>query len=272
MPRLLLVRVAAISLAALTVLAACSSGDESENVKSTATSATPGQFPWMATTQIAEKHVCGGALISPTWVLTGKHCHESVLTNNADHWQVRLDSVERKEGGELIDVRRFVDYPGSEVDLALIELERPANTKPLALIDVGNSAPYEIGAEAIALGWGTDGIGEKATKILDWTAQITAPNDTCDGGQNGEFCGGRPNNEGSGTCTFDSGGGHMCGQPKDSPPMARRFQLPTWREHCAASTTSHAESPVATMTGNQLVVVMASGSANKSNSGLRDLL
>ncbi len=186
----------------------------------------------MASTQIAEKHVCGGALISPTWVLTGKHCHESVLTNDADQWQVRLNSVERKEDGELIDVRRFVDYPGSEVDLALIELERPANTKPLALIDVGNSAPYEIGAEAIALGWGTDGIGEKATKILDWTPQITAPNDTCDGGQNGEFCGGRPDNAGSGTCMFDSGGPYVWaakGFAADGSPLSTPYVAGTLR-------------------------------------------
>ncbi len=232
MPRLLLVRVAAISLAALTVLAACSFGDESGDVKTTSTQAEPDQFPWMASTRIPAKNLCGGVLISPTWVLTGKHCHESVLANNADHWQVRLDSVERKEGGELIDARRFVDYPGSEVDLALIELERPATTKPLALIDVGNTAPYEIGAEAITLGWGTDGISNKPTKILEWTAQITAPNDTCGGGQNGEFCGGRPNNEGSGTCTFDSGGPYVWaakGFAADGSPLSTPYVAGTLR-------------------------------------------
>ncbi len=229
---LLLVRVAAISLATLTVLAACSSGDESGNVNETSTSATLGQFPWMASTQLDEKNLCGGALISPTWVLTGKHCHESVLTNDADQWQVRLNSVERKEGGELINIRRFVDYPGSEVDLALIELERPATTKPLALIDVGNSAPYEIGSGAIALGWGTDGISNKAAKILDWEAQITAPNDTCDGGQNGVFCGGRPNNKGSGTCTFDSGGPYVWaakGFAADGSPLSTPYVAGTLR-------------------------------------------
>ncbi len=232
---LLVARVAAISFATITaliVLAACSSGDESRDVRSTSTSATPGQFPWMASTQIEGGNACGGALISPTWVLTGKHCHGTILTSNPDNWLVRLNSVDRTQGGELISARRFVDYPGGEVDLALIELDQPATTKPLALIDDGNTEPYKAGAKAITLGWGTDGISKKASKFLDWTRQITTLNDTCDGGENGVFCGGRPNNEGSGTCTFDSGAPYVWaakGFAADGSPLSTPYVAGTLR-------------------------------------------
>lgn len=228
-------QIALVAVAALIVcaaLSACSTSGESNDVNATSTTAKPGQFPWMASTQLAGGNPCGGALIKSTWVLTGKHCHDSVIADNPDRWQVRVNSIDRTTGGELIAAKRFVDYPDENVDLSLIELVSPASVTPLALVDEGNTRPYEVGAKAISLGWGTDGISKKSTKILDWTAQITAPNDTCGGGANGVFCAGRPDNQGSGMCTFDSGAPLVWaadGFAADGTPASKPYVVATLR-------------------------------------------
>lgn len=230
--RATIVGVLVATLATVVGLGGCNAQDGSSDVNATSTPAKVGQFPWMASTQLAGSSPCGGALIKPTWVLTGKHCHDSVLTDNPDRWQVRVDSVDRTSGGELIDAKRFVDYPDENVDLALIELATPASVEPLALVDEQNTRPYEVGAKAISLGWGTDGISKKPTKILDWTTQITAPDATCEGGQNGVFCAGRPDNQGSGTCTFDSGAPLVWaadGFAADGTPASKPYVVATLR-------------------------------------------
>ena len=207
-------RLAAVAL----LVAGCSTqADPGQPGTVVGTTARPGQFPWMASTQLGDGAPCGGALIAPTWVLTGKHCHGNALTDNPDRWQVRVNSVDRTQGGELIDAKQFVDYPDDNVDLALIQLEKPAQTPPLSLIPADNRAPYVIGANAITLGWGTDGNTKRAAQILDWNSQVTAENSTCDGGTDGVFCAGRPAGQGSGTCTFDSGAPYVWAEKGFAP-------------------------------------------------------
>ncbi|HAM23297.1 MAG TPA: hypothetical protein DCQ04_13740 [Actinobacteria bacterium] len=230
---------ACAALLALTLVSACGSGQdgaqsapEEQGGTVVGTTAQAGQFPWMASTQLAAGAPCGGSLIAPTWVLTGKHCHNNALTDNPDRWQVRIGSVDRTQGGELIEAKRFVDYPNDNVDLALIELDKPSAVKPLELIDQGENAPYVVGAKAITLGWGTDGNTKTAAQVLDWTPQSTAANDTCDGGQDGVFCGGRPAGQGSGTCVFDSGAPYVWarkGFADDGTPLSTPYVAGTLR-------------------------------------------
>jgi hypothetical protein len=235
-PYLVAALAAIISVAAL---AACGSGGGANGSNTEAPEGTvvgnraqPGQFPWMASTQLGDGAPCGGAVIAPTWVLTGKHCHGNALTDNPDRWQVRVGSVDRTQGGEVADVKDFVDYPDDNVDLALIQLERPVSVVPLPLVAANESAPFQVGASAITLGWGTDGESKRAAKILDWNPEVTADNSTCDGGQDGVFCGGRPGNQGSGTCMFDSGAPYVWaakGFASDGTPLSTPYVAGTLR-------------------------------------------
>ncbi len=214
-------------LSAALLLAGCSrtlfeSGDV------TGTPVEQGLYPWMASTQFDGKAICGGALIAPTWVLTAKHCHDTGPTQDPDTWQVRVGSTDRKQGGELLAAKRFVDYPDDEVDLALIELTDPSKYEPVQVLAPDITAPYEPGSVAITMGWGTNGETLKATEMLDWNLQQTSGNETCGGGENGVFCGGRPGGAGSGTCSFDSGGPYVWaadqfdaqGAPRSTPYIA----------------------------------------------------
>jgi len=221
-----------IGFVATACLASCGVGGESADVNSTATAAAAGQFPWMASTQVAGRAPCGGALIAPTWVLTGKHCSSSFLLDDPSRWEVRINSIDHTQGGELIPARAFIDYPDDDVDLSLVELASPAIAEPVALVPETEIRPYEVGAKAITLGWGTDGISKRPTQILDWQAQVTANNNTCDGGSNGVFCAGRPGNAGSGTCTFDSGSPLIWaanGFAADGTPASEPFVVATLR-------------------------------------------
>ncbi len=198
---------AVVAVCAFALLTSCGSISSSSTEPGTVvgTTAKPGQFPWMVSTQLGDGAPCGGSLIAPKWVLTGKHCHSTGLAADPDRWQVRIGSVDRNDGGELIEAKNFVDYPDEDVDLALIELEKPATVTPIALIPANETRPYQPGAKAITMGWGTDGNSQTAAQYLDWNEQVTAADTTCKGGQNGVFCAGRPSGQGSATCTFDSG-------------------------------------------------------------------
>lgn len=113
-------------------------------------------------------HICGGSIISSTWILTAAHCfYEPVFA-----YYVRAGSTIRNSGGQVIAARRYIlhpeyDYWTVDFDIAVIELVSPitiAVARAVAMAPQGDQPP--AGTVSIVSGWGTLSEGGSSATTL----------------------------------------------------------------------------------------------------------
>nr|XP_008274199.1 PREDICTED: transmembrane protease serine 2 [Stegastes partitus] len=107
----------------------CGSGVNSSKA-SRASLASVGSWPWQVSLQVAGVHRCGGAIISPYWIVTAAHC--VVRTSSPRDWSVYAGIVDRLNTlfKPAYSVSRIIMHEGFNIltrknDVALMRLSKP---------------------------------------------------------------------------------------------------------------------------------------------------
>ena len=124
---------------------------------------------------LSASQFCGGVLVSPTTVLTARHCVAGRALTDFDV-QVGARNLCSTDviDGERIGVVR-VEFAPSGADFAIVALERAATITPVPLQTSPEPVPGPI-----AWGWGTESEGGVPPCVATGKALKTVPNDQCD--------------------------------------------------------------------------------------------
>ncbi|KAF4102689.1 hypothetical protein G5714_015572 [Onychostoma macrolepis] len=127
------------------------------------TEAVKGQWGWQTSLQYRGKHVCGGAIVSPRWVITAAHCFIQYNMKLESDWIVVVDTVSVSDlsQGKRYQTLQINSHPrfsldNNDYDLCLLhtktEIEMGDGVRPVCLPRLRESFPP--GSSCWVTGWG----------------------------------------------------------------------------------------------------------------------
>ncbi|KAL4647245.1 transmembrane protease serine 2-like isoform X2 [Arapaima gigas] len=134
--------------------------------------AKPGAWPWQVSLQVQGKHICGGSIITPYWIVTAAHCVEEF--SSPSNWTVYSGTLSLSE--VYSSVRTSVSQVISNKynsntknnDIALMKLRNPlvmSNVvKPVCLPNAGLN--FVAPRQCWISGWGSTYNGGSVSQVL----------------------------------------------------------------------------------------------------------
>ncbi|KAJ8932949.1 hypothetical protein NQ314_014328 [Rhamnusium bicolor] len=177
------------------------------------------RHPYQISLRYFSEHICGGAIISSTWVLTAAHCVQGATLPS--FLTVRIGSSYVGSGGEVITVLSTIIHPNYDertydYDIALLSLSSSATSNVIAraiALPSTQTGP-NAGQTATITGWGALTQGGVSPSILQVVEVPVVSQNACQVAYQVQghqisprmFCAGLLGVGGKDACQGDSGG------------------------------------------------------------------
>eukprot|EP00544_Gedaniella_sp_CCMP2646_P009510 CAMPEP_0202485578 /NCGR_PEP_ID=MMETSP1361-20130828/4393_1 /ASSEMBLY_ACC=CAM_ASM_000849 /TAXON_ID=210615 /ORGANISM="Staurosira complex sp., Strain CCMP2646" /LENGTH=418 /DNA_ID=CAMNT_0049114525 /DNA_START=80 /DNA_END=1336 /DNA_ORIENTATION=+ len=146
-----------------------------------------GRYPYMVSLWSAYRHECGGILVAPDVILTAAHCiingwndpTKEIKMAHVGRWN-KYDFSEPstyKSSVTKYSPHSLYSPMTDQYDVALLKIETPATSSPLATINALSSA-YSNGNTFTAIGWGDMGGGNFPNELQEVNVQYMT-NEAC---------------------------------------------------------------------------------------------
>jgi len=201
-----------------------------------------GDWPWSCSMRSSGRHICGGSLIAPDWVVTAAHC----VGSPASTYTVQIGVHDRtlpEPYAKTFQVRRVVAHPSYnsrliQHDIALLQID-PVGTYNDYIMPVCWPQPTQnfAGQTCIATGWGSTQSGGAVTRYQMEVAMPVLTDAACKakfGGTNNMLndttaCCAGITGANKDTCQGDSGGPLVV---KDTDGFWKLIGLTSWGYGC----------------------------------------
>ncbi|XP_073833445.1 serine protease SP24D-like isoform X2 [Musca autumnalis] len=174
--------------------------------------AREGQFPHQVSLKWDGRHVCGGSIISPSYIVTAAHCLSQGYVNvPVKYISIRAGSTIANEGGQVRQAEWSYVHPDYNLfgnDIGLVKLSEPLEfNENVKAIPLAKQDP-PTGVPVIISGWGRTRNDGAVVKMLQYTTLTALSSSDCRqrmaGVPDSAFC--LDHSIGHGACRGDSGG------------------------------------------------------------------